>query len=144
MPCWLITGQLNIHRVARNHGLRTSHEELQRRTAQSNLILTMFPAECTPVQVGRSCESGRGPTRSLATPERTPVGYIAMSFEELKSAVALLPREELERFSQWFEEFLAEQWDRRIEADILAGRLDAAGRRADEEFEAGRCTPLPP
>lgn len=67
-----------------------------------------------------------------------------MSFEELKSAVALLPREELERFSQWFEEFLAEQWDRRIEADILAGRLDAAGRRADEEFEAGRCTPLPP
>jgi hypothetical protein len=37
---------------------------------------------------------------------------------------------------------LAEQWDERIEADILAGRLDAVGRRADEEFEAGRCTPL--
>ena len=28
----------------------------------------------------------------------------------------------------WFEEFLAEQWDRQIEADILAGRLEAAGR----------------
>jgi hypothetical protein len=67
-----------------------------------------------------------------------------MSIEELQAAVAQLPAEELDRFSQWFEEFLAEQWDQQIEADILAGRLDAAGRRADEEFEAGRCTPLSP
>jgi hypothetical protein len=65
-----------------------------------------------------------------------------MSVEELKAAVAQLPTEELNRFSRWFEEFLADEWDRRIEADILAGRLDAAGRRADEDFEAGRCTPL--
>ena len=67
-----------------------------------------------------------------------------MSIEQLQSAVAQLPAEELQRFSQWFDEFLAEQWDRRIEADILAGRLETAGRRADDEFEAGRCTPLPP
>jgi hypothetical protein len=66
-----------------------------------------------------------------------------MSVEELKSAVSQLPPEELDRFSRWFEEFLAGQWDRRIEADILAGRLDEAGRRADEEFESGRRTPLP-
>jgi hypothetical protein len=66
-----------------------------------------------------------------------------MSVEELQSAVALLPPEDLERFSQWFQEYLADQWDRRIEADILAGRLDHAGRRADEDFESGRCTPLP-
>ena len=65
-----------------------------------------------------------------------------MSIEELQSAVAQLPQ--IDRFSRWFEEFLAEQWDRQIEADILAGRLDAAGRRADEEAEAGRCTPLSP
>jgi hypothetical protein len=65
-----------------------------------------------------------------------------MSVKELQSAVSSLPAEELDQFSRWFEEFLADQWDRRIEADILAGRLDAAGRRADEEFEAGRCTPL--
>jgi hypothetical protein len=37
---------------------------------------------------------------------------------------------------------LADQWDRRIEADIQAGRLDSAGRLADEEFDAGRCTPI--
>ncbi len=51
-----------------------------------------------------------------------------MSIEELQSAVAQLPAEELDRFSRWFEEFLAEQWDRQIEADILAGRLDASPR----------------
>ena len=67
-----------------------------------------------------------------------------MSVEELQAAVAQLPAKELDRFSQWFEEFLADQWDRRIEADVLAGRLDAAGRRADEDFQAGRCTPLSP
>jgi hypothetical protein len=64
--------------------------------------------------------------------------------EELQSAIAQLPAEELDRFSRWFEEFLADQWDQRIEADILAGHLEAAGRRADDDFEAGRCTPLPP
>ena len=48
-------------------------------------------------------------------------------------------REELTAFAQWFEEYLANAWDRRIEADILAGRLDEAGRRADQDFEAGRC-----
>ena len=67
-----------------------------------------------------------------------------MSVEELQSAVSQLPSEELDRFSRWFEEFLADQWDRQIEADILTGRLDAAGRGADEDFEAGRGTPLPP
>jgi hypothetical protein len=65
-----------------------------------------------------------------------------MNIEELEAAVAHLPPSDLARFSQWFEEFMAEQWDRRIESDILAGRLEAAGKRADEDFEAGRCTPL--
>ena len=67
-----------------------------------------------------------------------------MNVEELQSAVARLPAEELGRFSQWFEEFMAEQWDRRIEADILAGRLDIAGSVTDKEYEAGRCRPLRP
>ena len=66
-----------------------------------------------------------------------------MSFEELQTAVTDLPAEEFARFSQWFEEYLADRWDREIEADILAGRLDAAGESADEDFEAGRCKRLP-
>ena len=65
-----------------------------------------------------------------------------MRVEELQLAVAQLLVKELDCFSLWWEEFLAEQWDQRIEADILAGCLDAAGRRADEELEAGHYTPL--
>jgi hypothetical protein len=65
-----------------------------------------------------------------------------MSVEELEVVVSRLSAEELARFSDWFEEFRSQQWDEQIEADILAGRLDVAGKRADEDFEAGRCTPL--
>jgi hypothetical protein len=68
--------------------------------------------------------------------------YIQMSVEELESAVSRLSRDDLARFSDWFQDFIADQWDRQIEADIAAGRLDAAGKKADEDFEAGRCTPL--
>jgi hypothetical protein len=53
-----------------------------------------------------------------------------------------LPADELTAFARWFEEYLADAWDRRIDADVQAGRLDAAVRRADADFEAGRCTPL--
>ena len=65
-----------------------------------------------------------------------------MSVQEIESAVTRLSTEELSQFSQWFEEYAADQWDRQIEADILAGRFEAAGKRADAEYEAGRCTPL--
>ena len=65
-----------------------------------------------------------------------------MSVPELKTAVVSLPRADLEAFAQWFEQHLADAWDQRIEEDIRAGRLDEAGRRADADFEAGRCKPL--
>ena len=65
-----------------------------------------------------------------------------MSLHELETAVSQLSAEELTAFARWFEEYLADAWDRRIEADIKTGRLDEAGSRADADFEAGRCKPL--
>ncbi len=65
-----------------------------------------------------------------------------MSLSELENAVSQLPPEELTAFARWFEEYLADAWDRRIEADFLAGHLDEAARRADADFDAGRCKPL--
>ena len=47
-----------------------------------------------------------------------------MSVEELELVVSRLAADELALFSQWFDEFRAQQWDRQIEADILAGKLD--------------------
>jgi hypothetical protein len=69
-------------------------------------------------------------------------GETSVSVPELESAVASLPPAELTAFAQWFENFLADTWDDRIEADIRAGRLDEAGRQADIDFEAGRAKPL--
>ncbi len=65
-----------------------------------------------------------------------------MSVEEIESAVSRLSGVELARFSEWFDAFTAGQWDRQIEADLKAGRFDEAGKRADEDFKSGRCTPL--
>jgi len=65
-----------------------------------------------------------------------------MSVKELELAVSKLSSEELASFVQWFEEFMADQWDKQIEADILAGRLNAVAKRADEAFESGRAAPL--
>ena len=65
-----------------------------------------------------------------------------MNVQELELAVTQLSKEELTNFSQWFEEYLADEWDKQIEADALAGRFDAAGKRAIADYEAGRCTPL--
>ncbi len=63
-----------------------------------------------------------------------------MSVKDLEVAVSNLSSEELVVFSQWFEEFLADQWDIQVDADILAGRLDAAGKRADNAFQTGLAT----
>lgn len=65
-----------------------------------------------------------------------------MSVDELESAVSQLSPDDMARFAQWFDEYRAEQWDRQIEQDILAGKLDAAAKQVDADFEAGRCTPL--
>jgi hypothetical protein len=65
-----------------------------------------------------------------------------MSAIELENAVRNLPPEDLERFAEWFEQFIDNQWDRKFSADVHAGRLAPVATKADADFEAGRCTPL--
>ena len=65
-----------------------------------------------------------------------------MSEQELEAAVRGLSPEQLAAFTKWFEEFVAEAWDRKFEQDVAAGKLDRIAEKADEDFRAGRCTPL--
>jgi hypothetical protein len=65
-----------------------------------------------------------------------------MSVQELENAIRQLSPDEFARLALWLDEYRADQWDRQIEADVRSGRLDEAGRRADADFEAGRCNPL--
>ena len=66
----------------------------------------------------------------------------SMSVREIESAIEGLPSDQLAAFTKWFEEFVANAWDRKFEADVAAGKLDHLAKQADEDFEAGRCTPL--
>jgi hypothetical protein len=65
-----------------------------------------------------------------------------MSVQELEDAISRLSRAEFSQLAEWIDEYRAELWDRQIEVDICAGKLEEAGRQADADFEAGRCTPL--
>ena len=46
-----------------------------------------------------------------------------MSVQDLETAVARLSKEELTQFSQWFEEYVADEWDRQELAGIVASVL---------------------
>jgi hypothetical protein len=65
-----------------------------------------------------------------------------MSVQEIEAEIARLSPAEMKALARWFEEFHADSWDRQIEADIAAGKLNHLTKQADEDFEAGRCTPL--
>jgi hypothetical protein len=45
--------------------------------------------------------------------------------KEIEQAVLALPPAELEAFRRWFADYDQEAWDRQLEADVAAGRLDA-------------------
>lgn len=65
-----------------------------------------------------------------------------MTITQLQDHITQLPPNDLRAFADWFEDYLDEQWDKEIEDDVRAGRLDAAARQADADFDAGRCSPL--
>ena len=59
---------------------------------------------------------------------------------EIERAVRQLTPAELDAFREWFAEFDAAAWDRQLEDDVAAGRLDALAEEALTDLRAGRCT----
>jgi hypothetical protein len=58
--------------------------------------------------------------------------------ERLEKSVARLSAEDLARFREWFVELDAQLWERQIERDASAGRLDDLIAEAMEEYRSGR------
>ena len=50
--------------------------------------------------------------------------------ENLEQQIRALSPEELARLREWFARFDAEAWDRQLEADVKAGKLDKLAERA--------------
>ena len=63
-----------------------------------------------------------------------------MTIKEIQREITLLPPTELAELTEWFEEFVAQSWDKQIEEDLEAGRLDALLQQAEQDYEAGRCS----
>jgi hypothetical protein len=61
-----------------------------------------------------------------------------LPIKELEQAVSSLPREELARFREWFDEFDAKAWDRQLEADAKAGKLNKISDAANLDYHAGK------
>jgi len=62
--------------------------------------------------------------------------------EQVEQDIMALSRSELAALRDWFQSYLADEWDRQIEADAEAGKLDELARKALAEHKAGRTTPL--
>jgi hypothetical protein len=62
--------------------------------------------------------------------------------EEIEHAIDSLPVEEYREFRQWFLEREWSAWDRQIEADSAAGKLDFLIKETAEEKGLGRLKDL--
>jgi len=58
--------------------------------------------------------------------------------EELERRIQNLPTEDLAKFRDWFIEFDHLIWDKQIEADSKAGKLDALISEALADYRAGK------
>lgn len=56
--------------------------------------------------------------------------------ENLEQEILKLSPQELAELRTWFLEYDAELWDRQIEEDVRAGRLDRLAKKALESYEA--------
>ena len=65
-----------------------------------------------------------------------------MSVQEIERAAKELPTDELDDLVTRLSDFFNDRWDKQIEADAKAGRLDALLNEAKEEIRKGNTKPL--
>jgi hypothetical protein len=62
--------------------------------------------------------------------------------QQIERAIEQLSPDELANFRAWFAEYDAAAWDRQLEGDVHAGRLDRFMDEALTDLDQGRCTEL--
>lgn len=62
--------------------------------------------------------------------------------EQIENRIKNLSSQELAKLRAWFAEFDAQAWDRQIEADSKAGKLDHLIEKSLAEHKAGKSRPL--
>ena len=64
-----------------------------------------------------------------------------MSVTEIESFIAQLPAKEVPELMAWLQNYHEQVWDKQIEDDLEAGRLDKLLAEVDEEHRAGLARP---
>jgi hypothetical protein len=64
------------------------------------------------------------------------------TIEAIEQAIQQLPEAELRELRRWFTEFTDDMWDKQIENDANAGKLDALAAEALAEYNSGLATEL--
>lgn len=65
-----------------------------------------------------------------------------LTAEFVEQSVEQLPPAELAKFRRWYARFDADAWDKQIEADAAAGKLDALAAEALAEYHNGQAREL--
>jgi hypothetical protein len=60
--------------------------------------------------------------------------------DDIEDAIKQLTPDERAAFRAWYAEFDAAEWDRQLEADVKAGRLDWLAEEARQDLRSERCT----
>jgi hypothetical protein len=63
--------------------------------------------------------------------------------QEIESAITQLGPKEVHAVADWLQEYREELWDKQIEADANAGKLDPLIKKAKAGYRAGKATPFP-
>lgn len=62
--------------------------------------------------------------------------------ENIEREIQRLTPSELEAFRRWFREYDSDEWDRQIEEDVRAGKLDKLAEEALAAHRAGKSKEL--
>ena len=57
---------------------------------------------------------------------------------EIEAAIERLPKNDFQQLREWIAERDQQHWDKQLEEDVAAGRLDRFAEEAIADFQAGR------
>jgi hypothetical protein len=67
---------------------------------------------------------------------------LVSTIAEIESAISTLPVKDAHAVADWLQDYLDAKWDKEMDDDIAAGRLDPLWEKAKADIAAGRVKPL--
>jgi hypothetical protein len=79
----------------------------------------------------------------LEIDEYLSYSFVMRSVEEIEAEIVKLKPVEVRQVAEWLAEYQAMLWDKQLEDDAAAGKLDRFIKEALEEYRQGKTRPLP-